>query len=71
MDQKFLISMSIVSIVSGSAVALTLTFFYLQGLASPPVIGLIWEGVVLMAIGVFVLLNLRRIEAIQKRYRRR
>jgi hypothetical protein len=69
MNPKFLIALSIISIVSGSAVALAMAFFYYGGAAGPSVTGLMFEGALLVAIGLFVLLNLGRIEALQEKYR--
>jgi hypothetical protein len=68
--QIFLLSLGVVSIVSGAAVAAALALSPARA-GSTSMTGLMWEGVLLVIIGLSVLLNLRRIEAIRERYRKR
>lgn len=87
MNTRFLIAISVISILSGSAASLIGALSYYGRIcgcpagipgtlaqpccASPSAIGLVWQGTILVVMGVVVLLNLRRIEAIQERYRSR
>jgi hypothetical protein len=70
MKQIFLLSLAIVSIVSGAVVAEVLALSPARA-GSTSMTGLMWEGVLLVVIGLSVLLNLRRIEAIQERHKKR
>ncbi len=70
MKQISLLALGIVSIVSGASVASVLALSPLRA-GSTSMTGLMWEGVLLVIIGLSVLLNLRRIEAIRERYGKR
>lgn len=82
MNKKFLIALSLISIASGTAVSVTMALSYYGRACSCPVeifgtpaepccadpsaTSLIWQGMLLVVLGLAVLSNLSRIERIYK-----
>ena len=68
MDIRFLIALSVISLIAGLSVAARIALSY-YGMAWDYPSGLVWESILLVIAGLAVLLNLHRIEALQEKYR--